>query len=132
MEIQLPLLSNQGLILRHIAAEGGCPMNTVRRRLALEAVPRYERKVKRKTKLNQFEQYMRKREKAEHPGTVPATILYREIEGRCYIGGMSRLRAFTRTLPPTPVAHPVAGSRRGWASSCRSTGASFAKAAPLA
>ena len=43
MEIQL--LSKHGLSLRRITAEVGRAVNTVRRHLALEAVPKYERKV---------------------------------------------------------------------------------------
>ena len=39
MEIQL--LSKHGLSLRQIAAEVGCAVNTVRRHLALEALPKY-------------------------------------------------------------------------------------------
>lgn len=36
-------------------------MNTVRRHLALESAPKYERKVKRRMKLEQFEEYLRDR-----------------------------------------------------------------------
>ena len=105
MEIQL--LSKHGLSLRQIAAEVGCAVNTVRRHLALKAVPKYERKVKRPTKLEQFEQYLRERQQAARPDTIPATVLYREIAARGYLGGMSQLRAFMRTLRPAPVADPV-------------------------
>jgi len=49
MEIQLS--SKYGLSLRRIAAEVGCSVNTVRRHSALKAVPEYERKVKRPSKL---------------------------------------------------------------------------------
>jgi hypothetical protein len=40
-------------------ADVGCAVNTVRRHLGLESVPKYERQVKRETKLKQFEQYLR-------------------------------------------------------------------------
>lgn len=82
-------------------------MNTVRRHLALEAVPKYERKVKRQTKLAQFEQYLRDRQQAAQPDVIPATVLYREIAARGYEAGMSQLRAFVRTLRPAPSADPV-------------------------
>ena len=59
MEIQL--LGKHGVSLRRIAAELGCAVNTVRRHLALEAVPKYERKVKRTTKLAVHESYLRER-----------------------------------------------------------------------
>ena len=105
--VEIQLLSKHGLSLRQIAAEVGCAVNTVRRHLALEAVPKYERKVKRRTKLEQFEEYLRERQKAAHPDTIPATVLYREILGRGYQGGMSQLRAFMRSLRPAPVVDPV-------------------------
>ncbi|MDB5907663.1 MAG: transposase, partial [Massilia sp.] len=60
----------------------GCAVNTVRRHLALEAVPKYERKVKRQTKVGQFEDYLRERQKAAQPDSIPATVLYREIVAR--------------------------------------------------
>ena len=47
-------------------------------------MPNYERKVKRQTKLEQFEQYLRERQQATHPDTIPGTVLYREIAARGY------------------------------------------------
>lgn len=105
--VEIQLLKKHGLSLRQIPAEVGCAVNTVRRHLALEAVPKYERKVKRKTKLAQFEQYLRDRQQAAQPDVIPATVLYREIAARGYEGGMSQLRAFVRTLRPAPFVDPV-------------------------
>jgi len=105
--VEIQLLKKHGLSLRQIAAEVGCAVNTVRRHLALEALPKYERKVKRQTKLAQFEQYLRDRQQAAQPDVIPATVLYREIAARGYEGGMSQLRAFVRTLRPAPSADPV-------------------------
>jgi transposase len=90
--VEIQLLKRHGLSLRQIAAEVGCAVNTVRRHLALEAVPKYERKVKCQTKLGQFEDYLRERQKAAQPDAIPATVLYREIVARGYQGGMSQLR----------------------------------------
>jgi transposase len=53
--VEIQLLSKHGLSLRRIAAEVGCAVNTVRRHLALKAVPKYERKVKRPSKLAPYE-----------------------------------------------------------------------------
>ncbi len=41
--VEIQLLSKHGLSLRQIAAEVGCAVNTVRRHLAREALPKYER-----------------------------------------------------------------------------------------
>ncbi|SEO56638.1 Helix-turn-helix domain-containing protein [Duganella sp. CF517] len=77
--VEIQLLKKHGLSLRQIAAEVGCAVNTVRRHLALETVPKYERKHKRPTKLAPFEQYLRGRQQAAHPDVIPATVLHREI-----------------------------------------------------
>lgn len=105
--VEIQLLKKHGLSLRRIAVEVGCAVNTVRRHLALEAVPKYERKVKRERKLGAYELYLRERQTAAQPDWIPATVLYREIVERGYRGGQSQLRAFMRTLRPTLPAEPV-------------------------
>ena len=59
--VEIQCLKKHGLSLREIAAEVGCAVNTVRRHLALETVPKYERKVKRETKLGAHEPHLRER-----------------------------------------------------------------------
>ena len=54
-------------------------MNTVRRHLALKAVPKYERKAKRPSKLAPYEAYLRERQTAAQPNWIPASVLHREI-----------------------------------------------------
>ena len=54
--VEIQLLKKHGLSLRRIAVEVGCAVNTVRRHLALEAVPKYERKVKREFERGLFYQ----------------------------------------------------------------------------
>jgi transposase len=105
--VEIQLLKKHGLSLRRIAVEVGCAVNTVRRHLALEAAPKYERKIKRESKLGAYEQYLRERQSAARPDWIPATVLYREIVARGYRGGQSQLRAFMRTLRPTLPADPV-------------------------
>ena len=106
--VEIQLLSKHGLSLRRIAAEVGCAVNTVRRHLALEAVPKYERKVKRLSKLSTYEAYLQERQTAAQPNWIPASVLHREIAERGYEGGLSQLRAFMRSLRPTlPVGLEV-------------------------
>jgi transposase len=105
--VEIQLLKKHGLSLRQIAAEVGCAVNTVRRHLALKAVPKYERKVKRETKLGAHEAYLRQRQAAAQPNWIPSTVLYREIVERGYQGGQSQLRAFMRTLRPSLPVEPV-------------------------
>lgn len=93
--------------LRRIAQAVGCAVNTVRSHLAAPGFPRYERQVKRPTKLAPFEAYLRERQSAAHPHWIPATVLMREIVARGYRGGSSQLRAFMRTLRPVQSPDPV-------------------------
>lgn len=105
--VEIQLLKKHGMSLRQIAAEVGCAVNTVRRHLALEAVPKYERKVKRKSKLANYESYLRERQAAAHPDWIPASVLFREIVPRGYTGGQSQLRALMRRLKPKPAEEAV-------------------------
>ncbi|MCW2858243.1 MAG: transposase [Marmoricola sp.] len=104
--VEIQLLSKHGLSLRQIAAEVGCAVNTVRRHLALKAVPKYERKVRRPTKLAAHEAYLCERQTAAQPNWIPASVLHREIVERGYQGGLSQLRAFMRSLRPTLPVEP--------------------------
>ena len=105
MEIQI--LKKQGLSLRKIAEEVGCAVNTVRHHLACVGQPKYERKVKRETKLAAHETYLRARQESAKPLWIPATVLYREIRARGYQGGQSQLRALLRTFKPTQTIEPL-------------------------
>ena len=98
--VEIELLRRHGLSLRRIAAEVGCAVNTVRAHLAAPGLPRYERKVKRVSKLAPFEAYLRERQMAAAPQWMPASVLMREIVAQGYLGGASQLRAFMRTLKP--------------------------------
>ncbi len=98
--VEIELLRRHGLSLRRIAAEVGCAVNTVRAHLAAPGLPRYERKVKRVSKLVPFEAYLRERQMAATPQWIPASVLMREIVAQGYLGGASQLRAFMRTLKP--------------------------------
>ena len=105
MEIQV--LKKHGFSLRKIAEEVGCAVNTVRRHLAAEGKPKYERKIQRQTKLGAFEPYLRERQQSAHPLWIPATVLYREIVNLGYQGGMSQLRAYLRKIKPAREDEPL-------------------------
>jgi transposase len=105
--VEIQILKKQGFSLRRIAREVGCAVNTIRRQLAQDAAPKYERKVKRETKLAPFEPYLRERVAAAKPLWIPATVLYREIMERGYSGGQTRVRSFLRTLKSMQVIEPL-------------------------
>jgi transposase len=105
--VEIHVYQRQGMSLRKIAAEVGCAVNTVRRYLAAGSAPKYERKVERATKLGPYKEYLRERQTAAHPNWIPATVLQREIAEQGYTGGLTKLRAFLRTLRPVQPAEPV-------------------------
>jgi transposase len=105
--VEIEVLRRQGLSLRRIASEVGCAVNTVRSHLAEPGLPRYERKVKRVTKLAPFETCLRERQAAAHPNWIPATVLMREIVALGYQGGTSQLRAFLQGMKPMAPVEPV-------------------------
>ncbi|AIY41025.1 Mobile element protein [Collimonas arenae] len=75
-------MKKHGLSMLQIAVEAGRTVNTVRRHLALEEVPKYERNVKGACKLDTHRDYLRKRQAAARPKWIPVTVLYREIVAR--------------------------------------------------
>lgn len=105
--VEIELLRKQGMSLRKIAEEVGCAVNTVRSHLEADTRPRYKRNQLRVTKLSPFEDYLRARQGAAHPAWIPATVLQREIAARGYMGGLSQLRAFVRSLKPLLPMDPV-------------------------
>ena len=105
--VEIEILRKHGLSLRKIAEEVGCAVNTVRRHLAVDGLPRYERKRRRLTKLARFEGYLRARQAAARPAWIPATVLAREIAALGYAGGASQLRAFMHELKPALPVDPV-------------------------
>ncbi|BBE08487.1 Transposase [Mycoavidus cysteinexigens] len=105
--VEIKVLRRHGKSLREIAKEVGCSVNTVRRHLEVSEKPRYERQVKRERKLAVYESYLRLRQESAKPLWIPATVLYREIKARGYMGGMSQLRGFLRSLKPSQTEEPV-------------------------
>lgn len=126
--VEIEVLRKHGFRLRKIAAEVGCAVNTVRSHLAQGSQPRYQRQKKRATKLSAHEAYLGDRQASAQPQWIPATVLFREISALGYVGGISQLRAFLRTIRPQVAADRSFVSRPRQANSYKSTGSSFAKA----
>jgi transposase len=105
--VEIELLRKHGMSLRKIAEEVGCAVNTVRSHLEADTWPRYKRCQLRVTKLSPFGDYLRERQAAAYPAWIPATVLQREIAAQGYVGGLSQLRAFLRSLKPSLPIDPV-------------------------
>ena len=105
--VEIELLRQHGMSLRKIAEEVGCAVNTVRSRLEVDTLSRYQRHKLHATKLSTFAEYLRERQAAAHPAWIPATVLQREIAVQGYVGGLSQLCAFIRGLKPSLAIDPV-------------------------
>jgi transposase len=105
--MEIRILHRQGLGIRDIARRLKVSRNTVRKALRAEASPRYRRRVRRASKLDPYQDYLRARMAAAKPDWLPATVLHREIVERGYRGGISLLRAWLRPLKATAAAEPV-------------------------
>jgi transposase len=105
--MEIDVLKRHGFSLRKIAKEVGCAVNTVRRHLSSGSKPKYVRTKLPETKLRPYETYLRERQAAAKPLWIPATVLFREICERGYLGGATQLRIFLRKLRPTLPADPV-------------------------
>jgi transposase len=105
--MEIRILRRQGLGLREIARQVGVSVNTVRKYLADEAMPRYKAREPRPSKLEPFKPYLIERIEAARPHWIPATVLAREIRERGYGGCEKLVSRFIRTLKPAPKADPV-------------------------
>jgi len=105
--MEIKILAKQGRSVRAIAREMQVARNTVRRYLrneqALQRVPAS----RRAHKLDPYREYIAERVRAAHPAWLPATALLGEIAARGYTGGLSRLRAFIRTLRIVKPEEPL-------------------------
>jgi transposase len=105
--MQIKILHKQGKSLRAIATEMSCSVNTVRKYLSDDAAPKYQHRVRRESKITPFETYLRERVAAAAPDWIPATVLWREIEQKGYIGSERTVRMFVATLRPLRAPDPL-------------------------
>ena len=106
--MELEVLRKHGASIRELARVTGHSRNTVRRYLrGGEEAERRKLAAKRAEKLDDFKDYIVARVHAASPARIPAAVLFREIKGRGYQGGETRVKQFVRTLIPEPIAEPI-------------------------
>lgn len=105
--MQIRILHKQGKNLRAIACELGCSVNTVRKYLNGEAVPAYQGRVCRQAKITPFAAYLQQRVAAAAPDWIPATVLWREIQQKGFVGCERTVRSFVATLPSIHAPDPL-------------------------
>ena len=79
--MEIRILRKQGKNLRAIARESGVAVNTVRKYLSEETLPRYKRCPGKAGDLAPFEPYLQRRIEAAAPHWIPATVV-RGVLGR--------------------------------------------------
>lgn len=98
--MELKILRHQGKSLRQIADEVGLSVNTIRKYLKLEGPPCYKKRAIVIKKLDPYRGYLIDRIESAHPLKLPVTVLFREIQGQGYQGGLTQLRLYVRSLAP--------------------------------
>jgi transposase len=105
--MEIKVLARQGRSIRDISREMQVSRNTVRRYLRDERAVSLKRPPARPHKLDPYRGYVAERVRAAHPAWLPATVLLTEIVEQGYSGGLSRLRAYLRSLRTIKPAEPV-------------------------
>jgi transposase len=107
-QMELVVLKKHGESIRSLSRSTGRSRNTVRRYLrGGEAATTRKPARKRAEKLDPYKKYILDRMAAAAPDVIPAAVLLREIQGRGYDGGYSRVKQFIRGLVPAAVPEPV-------------------------
>ena len=106
--MELVVLKKHGESIRSLTRTTGRSRNTVRRYLR-DGYAAATRKPgpKRPEKLDPYKKYIIERMAAAAPDVIPGTVLLREIQGRGYDGGYSRLKLFLRGLVPAAAPEPI-------------------------
>ena len=107
-QMELVVLKKHGAGIRALTRSTGRSRNTVRRYVrGGDAAAKRKPGPKRSEKLDPYKKYIIERMIAAAPDVIPATVLLREIQGRGYGGGYSRLKIFVRGLVPAAAPDPV-------------------------
>ena len=107
-QMELVVLKKHGESIRSLTRSTGRSRNTVRRYLrGGEAAATRMPAPKRIEKLDPYKKYIVERMAAAAPDVIPATVLLREIQGRGYDGGYSRVKQFVRGLVPVAAPEPI-------------------------
>src|SRR5215210_4901644 len=106
--MELVVLKKHGESIRALSRSTGRSRNTVRRYLREGAAAATRKPApKRPEKLDPYKHYIVERMAAAAPDAIPASVLLREVQGRGYDGGYSRVKQFVRGLVPASPPEPV-------------------------
>lgn len=105
--MEIRILRRQGKSLRAIAKETGLSINTIRKYLAQETSPKYKTRMPRISKLDAFKEYLVRRLEGAAPATLPAPVLFREIQEQGFKGKVTILRDYLQSIKPKGLEDPL-------------------------
>ncbi len=106
--MEIRIMHRQGTSIRSIAKDLSISRWTVRKYLRSPGLePCYGPRAVRRSKLDPFKEYIRRRLRDAAPRRLPATVLLREIRERGYEGGISILKDWLASERPTPAAPEI-------------------------
>jgi transposase len=107
IQVEIEVLHRQGKGIRQIARETGIARNTVRAILRGEHRGQYSPREPRPTKLDPYTEYLRQRIERAGKVQLHATVLLREIRAHGYLGGITQLKEYLRSIRPPAEQEPV-------------------------
>lgn len=106
--MEILVLHRQGMGIKAIARKLGVSRNTVRKYLQTpNQLPTYSTRQPRRTKLSDYQDFIKQRVDQAKPDWIPGTVILREIQELGYSGGMTQLRVFLAPLKPKPTPEPL-------------------------
>lgn len=100
MVVTIKILKQQGKALKQIARETKLSRNTVKKYLHCEGEPKYQQRVRQRSKLDPFKEYIQSRIQAAKPDWIPAAVIYSEILELGYTGKIRILSTYMASLKP--------------------------------
>jgi transposase len=105
--LEIQIMYKQGCSLKQISREMGYSINTVRKYIRDAHRPKYKLRDSKPSKLEDYKAYLHQRMEAAHPHWIPASVLFSELRGRGYKGGISLLRHYLYPLKPKSQQRPL-------------------------
>lgn len=102
--MMIQIMYKQGYSKKRIARELGISINTVRKYIKDDTLPRYTSRPPAPMKLDPYRDYIIQRLVTSSPVWIPATVIFREIKAMGYTGGITMLRSFMRQQKPVAEA----------------------------
>lgn len=100
-------LHKQGISQRKIAKKLAISRNTVKKSIQSDAFPKYARGKNKPRKLEPYYDYLHDRIINAKPDIIPATVLFMEVKGKGYTGGIAQLRRYVAQFKVNKPQEPV-------------------------